>query len=77
MTAPLHLGRGFRAARALCGLRQKDLAEVLGCTSAYLSMLEHDQRDPSWSFLWQYSVATGIEPERLIALAREAATLPR
>ena len=46
------LGRKLRALRAERGVTQKDMAEALGVSSAYLSALEHGHRGlPNWGFI--------------------------
>lgn len=45
-------GERVRALRAAKGVTQKEMAEALGVSAAYLSALEHGQRGaPSWPML--------------------------
>jgi transcriptional regulator with XRE-family HTH domain len=56
---PLALGKRIRAAREACGLSQKELAGLIGLTSATaVSLYEADQRDPSALILWRIAHAT-------------------
>ncbi len=43
-------GEKIRELRAKRGIKLKDMAQALGCSSAYLSALEHGKRSkPSWA----------------------------
>jgi predicted transcriptional regulator len=45
------LGREIKKARAERGLMQKDLHALTGITQKYLSRIENDQADPSFSLV--------------------------
>jgi transcriptional regulator with XRE-family HTH domain len=47
----MSIGRTIKFVRASSGLRQKELADQLGVTQNYLSLVENDKREPSLSFL--------------------------
>ncbi|MER9390924.1 MULTISPECIES: helix-turn-helix transcriptional regulator [unclassified Mesorhizobium] len=45
-------GEKLRALRAERGLRQKDMAQAIGVSAAYLSALEHGRRGaPTWTLI--------------------------
>ena len=45
-------GEALRTMRAERGIRQKEMAEAIGVSAAYLSALEHGHRGrPSWEFV--------------------------
>src|SRR5690606_23042443 len=62
-------GERMRRLRAEKGVTQKEMAEAIGVSAAYLSALEHGRRGvPSWTLLQQIircwrSCATGKPPE--------------
>jgi len=43
----MNIGRTIRLLRDAAGLRQKELAERLGVSQNYLSLLENNKREPS------------------------------
>jgi len=45
------IGKNVKLLRIAAGLKQKDLAERLGVSPNYLSMVENDKREPSMSLL--------------------------
>ena len=45
------LGREIKKARAALGWRQHRLQEATGISQKYLSRIENDHVDPSWSFV--------------------------
>jgi len=47
----MSLGKNIKLARFNAGLKQKELAELLGISTNYLSLVENDKREPSISFL--------------------------
>ena len=47
----MSLGKNIKLARLNTGLKQKELAEMLGVSTNYLSLIENDKREPSISFL--------------------------
>lgn len=70
----MKLGKAIRVARVRKGLRQGDLAKKLGVTATYISLLEHDKRDPSWSFLERLAKALDIPLPMLLLLANDGNT---
>ncbi len=51
------------------GLRQNELAARLDVSPTYISMLENDRRDPSWSFICRSCDALGTPIPLLLLLA--------
>ncbi len=45
------LGTAIKTIRTAAGIKQKELAGKIGTTSNYLSLVEHDKKEPSISFL--------------------------
>lgn len=56
----LSIGKGIRMARASIGLRQGVLAERVGITQNYLSLLEHDCQRPSIVILERIAKECGV-----------------
>jgi transcriptional regulator with XRE-family HTH domain len=54
------VGSTIKFLRMSAGLRQADLAERLGVSSNYISLVENDRRDPSLSFLRDLSDELGV-----------------
>ncbi len=74
MTTPF--AEVIRRMRAERGISQKQMAEALGVSSAYLSALEHGKRGaPSFDFLQRVAGYFGIiwdDAENLIAIAGQS-----
>jgi transcriptional regulator with XRE-family HTH domain len=51
----LTLGKSIKLIRSSAGVRQRQLAERLGVSANYVSLLESDKREPSISFLRRLS----------------------
>lgn len=68
----MKLGKAFKMARTRAGIKQGDLAKTLGVSSTYISMLENDHRDPSWSFVCSACEALQIPIPMLLLLAADA-----
>lgn len=47
----MQFGKTLKLIRVLKGLKQKELAEKLGVSPNYLSLIENDRREPSLSFI--------------------------
>lgn len=47
----MKIGKTLKLIRILKGLKQKDLADKLGISPNYLSSVENDKREPSFSFI--------------------------
>lgn len=56
----MDLGKTIKLLRISAGMKQKDLADRLGVTSNYLSMIENNRREPSISFLREMADALGV-----------------
>lgn len=67
----MNLGRAIRVARASAGITQIELARRLEVTANYISLLENNRRDPSWSFVVRLSKALGVPLALLILIADE------
>lgn len=68
----MKLGTAFKMARTRAGLKQAELAERLDVSSNYISMLENDRRDPSWSFICRACEELRIPIPALLMLAADA-----
>lgn len=64
-------GKALKIARAIAGLRQKELAERAGIDPSHISLLEAKRRQPSVGMLQKLSRALGIPHHLLILLAAE------
>lgn len=67
----MKLGKAIKIARARQGLKQLELAERLGVSANYISLLENDRRDPSWSFVCNLADALKLPLPLLLLLADE------
>jgi XRE family transcriptional regulator, aerobic/anaerobic benzoate catabolism transcriptional regulator len=61
------LGREIKKARAERGLMQKDLHVLTGITQKYLSRIENDKADPSFSLVVRIAQALGIRLDSLFS----------
>src|SRR4029453_17300430 len=55
------LGREIKKARAALGWRQNQLQEATGISQKYLSRIENDHVDPSWSFVLKIARALNMD----------------
>jgi len=55
------LGREIKKARAELGWRQHQLQEATGISQKYLSRIENDHVDPSWSFVLKIARALNMD----------------
>ena len=60
------LGREMKKARAVLGLRQKDLQGLTKITQKYLSRIENDRVDPSWSIVVRIACALNMDLQVLL-----------
>ncbi|MEP2641408.1 short-chain fatty acyl-CoA regulator family protein [Roseobacter sp.] len=75
-------GSRIRERRSVAGIRQADLARMLGISASYLNLIEHNRRRIGGKLLLDIARALGVEPSvltegaeaALIASLREAAT---
>ncbi len=65
------IGNRVRALRKARGLSLKRLAELVGCTPSYLSMVENDKLDPSVSRLKKIVDSLGCTIVEMFSEARE------
>ena len=56
----LKIGQNIKLFRENLGIKQKDLAELLDVSVNYLSLLEHNKREPSLAFLKRISKAMKV-----------------
>ncbi len=61
------MGRRIRELRMEKGLRQAELAEILGISASYLNLIEHDRRRIGTELKSAVAVALGIEENALAA----------
>jgi transcriptional regulator with XRE-family HTH domain len=62
------LGRAIKQARAGLGWQQQQLATRTGISQKYLSRVENDKADPSWSIIRRLLAVMDLD---LKAIARE------
>ena len=67
----MKLGRAIKIARVRKSWSQSELAARLSVTPTYISQLERDQRDPSWSFVNKLADTVGVPLPLLLLLAME------
>jgi transcriptional regulator with XRE-family HTH domain len=65
------IGKAIKLARVRRGMKQLELAELVGITSNHLSMIENDKRDPSWSLVCKISETLRLPLSLLILLGSE------
>jgi transcriptional regulator with XRE-family HTH domain len=63
------LGREIKKARAEQGLKQKDLHALTGITQKYLSRIENDKADPSFSLVVRIAQALNMPLDPLLCKA--------
>jgi transcriptional regulator with XRE-family HTH domain len=56
----MDLGKAIKLVRTASGRKQGEIAEELGVTSNYLSLLENGKREPSVSFLKRLARTLGV-----------------
>lgn len=64
--SPMNLGSVIRKRRAELGLRQKAVAEEIGVSEDYLSLIERDQRTPSLEMLEKLAAALSVPVSYLL-----------
>lgn len=70
------LGNAIKVVRTASGIRQRALAQKIGVTANYLSLVEGDKREPSISFLNKLAKALGV-PVGIFFLWQEIDSEPR
>jgi transcriptional regulator with XRE-family HTH domain len=56
----MNLGQATKLMRTASGLRQKEIADQLGVTANYISLIENGKREPSVAFLRHLAKALGV-----------------
>lgn len=67
------LGRAIKTLRTYRGMHQRDLAHRMGVTATYISLLESEKREPSWSFLRGLAHELDVSLSSLAVLAEQIA----
>lgn len=65
------LGRAIRTYRAWRGMRQGELAHLVGVSQSQLSLIENAKRNPSLSLLQAITVALGVDMGRLYKMVEK------
>jgi transcriptional regulator with XRE-family HTH domain len=69
--APRYLGYKLRLLRRKRGLTMQELADELGTSSAYISMVENGQREPRATFVFAAARFFQVTMEQLMDDERE------
>jgi len=56
----MELAKAIKLIRTASGLKQKEVADKLGATSNYISLVENGKREPSISFLKRLAAVLGV-----------------
>ena len=62
----MSLGRALKSCRLQRGLTQEDVCERSGLSVAYISLLERNKRDPTYSVVWRLADALGLPAYLLV-----------
>lgn len=65
-----HLAQNLKAARAVRGLTQEDVAERTHLSVAYISLLERSGRNAPLNTVERLAAALGVEPHTLLVPPR-------
>ena len=60
------LVREMKKARAILGLKQKDLQAITGISQKYLSRIENDRADPGWKTVLSIARALNISLDQFV-----------
>jgi transcriptional regulator with XRE-family HTH domain len=66
------VGTYLKMFRAVCGKQSSEVADVLGCSLSYYSLVEHGHREPSRRTLHQWASRLGISACAMDFLALDA-----
>jgi len=69
MSEYIKIGKTIKILRIKNGIKQKELAEILGISVNYLSLVENDKRTPSLSLM--VNIANTLNVSLLFLLAKE------
>ena len=70
------LGREIKRARAVHGWKQLQLHEATGISQKYLSRIENDKADPSWSTVRKIAQVLPLDLQSVIQGTEETDTVP-
>ncbi len=65
----MEIGKAIRVVRTIRGTTQRQLAENVGCTPNYVSLVERGVRQPTFDFVERVSDALNVPPAELVALS--------
>lgn len=65
----MNVGSAIKACREARGVSQRRLADTVGCTSAYVSLIEREMRDPRVSMLKAIADALDVSLLELLTFA--------
>jgi transcriptional regulator with XRE-family HTH domain len=71
----MNYGKAFKVIRAITGLRQKELAQLLHIDPSYISLIERGTRKPSMTTLEALAAKISIPVHLITLLASEEADL--
>ena len=71
------LGAEIKSLRRTRGIRQTELAKVVGVTQGYMSQIETKRSEPGPELIKRLSEALGIPPSALLLLSVEEEDLPK
>jgi transcriptional regulator with XRE-family HTH domain len=71
MEVTMNLGKSIKLCRTNRGLSQEDLANRIGMSVSYISLIEQGKRDPAISTIEEVASALGIPVSLLTFLAAE------
>lgn len=67
----MNIGKAIKLCRINKNLKQRELAELAGISVSYISLLEINKRDPSFSLVQRIAVALEIPTIVIVGLAAE------
>lgn len=71
----MNLGNAIRFCRTQRGMTQEELAKKAGLSPSYISLLEQNKRDPTFSKLETIAAQLGLPTSILLFLASDTAEL--
>jgi transcriptional regulator with XRE-family HTH domain len=67
----MNIGKSIRMCRTSLGLSQEELAQQIGMSVSYISLIEKGKRDPAFSTIEQIADALGVPVSLLAFLAAD------